>query len=135
MVSELKVGEMSKQEGAGLPVDIAKTRDKLALVHYEIYDPLDKENENNFNWIPPRFSAFCYGFDAAYLAEQEKCERLREALARSYCGLEQALLYLDACGTTDAFMLVRRNDVLLSSKLARAALAETREEGERNGET
>jgi len=71
--------------------------------------------------------ALSRGFDAAVSALVPDYERRLgvavEALKRTGFGLEQALTYLDCVGTTDAFMLVRRNDVLLSTKLVREALA------------
>lgn len=41
-----------------------KERDELAVKHYHEYVDKDEENATNMNWIAPRFSAFCYGFDA-----------------------------------------------------------------------
>ena len=45
--------------------DWQKERDRLARKHYDEYVELDEQNANSLNWIAPRFSAFCYGWDAS----------------------------------------------------------------------
>jgi hypothetical protein len=49
-----------------------KLRDKLANEHYYEFVQQDEDNKCSLNWLAPRFSAFCYGWDA--------CEKIKATL-------------------------------------------------------
>jgi len=59
-------------------------RDKLAAAHFYEYVKLDEENESSFTWLAPRFSAFCYGWDA----RNEEVKELKETLELSKLAIE-----------------------------------------------
>lgn len=57
-----------------------KSRDELARKHYDEFVDLDEQNKDSFSWIAPRFSAFCYGWDAREPEIKELQEKLSVAI-------------------------------------------------------